>query len=179
MSKFYFLLWLRWAVRVTVCSVVMASILAFCLTVFLYIKQGTSSLTPEILQALGEIFLFWFPLVWSITLLIALFRSLKYIFNNCNNGYELKLLECNKQDVIEVIGYGDLVKVWRRWFMLLIWLSGVQMLIALGITYVFGTYDSVFDWFNIYILFVFILISGYISFILLSGRCKKVKVLKC
>lgn len=179
MSKFYFLLWIRWALRVTLCSVIMASIFASLLTAFLYIKQGASSLSPEVLQALGDIFLFWFPLVWSITLLIALFRSLKYIFNNCNNGYELKLLECNKQDVIEVIGYGDLVKVWRRWFMLLIWLSGGQMVIAVGILYLFSIYESVFDWFSIYVLFGFILSSGYLSIILLAGRCKKVKVIKC
>ena len=179
MSKFYFLLWFRWALRVSINSVFLASLLSIIITIFLYIKQGAVTLNIEVLEALFEVFMFWFPLTWSVTLLLTLFRSLKYIFNNCNNGYELKLLECNKNDVIEYIGYGDLVKVWRRWFMLMIWLSGVQMVFALGISYIFSIYDAVFDWFNIYILFLFILSSGYFSFILLGGRCKKVKVVKC
>ena len=179
MSKFYFLLWFRWALRVSINSVFLASLLSIIITIFLYIKQGAVTLNLEVLEALFEVFMFWFPLTWSVTLLLTLFRSLKYIFNNCNNGYELKLLECNKNDVIEYIGYGDLVKVWRRWFMLMIWLSGVQMVFALGISYIFSIYDAVFDWFNIYILFLFILSSGYFSFILLGGRCKKVKVVKC
>ena len=179
MSKFYFLLWFRWALRVSINSVFLASLLSIIITIFLYIKQGAVTLNLEVLEALFEVFKFWFPLTWSVTLLLTLFRSLKYIFNNCNNGYELKLLECNKNDVIEYIGYGDLVKVWRRWFMLMIWLSGVQMVFALGISYIFSIYDAVFDWFNIYILFLFILSSGYFSFILLGGRCKKVKVVKC
>lgn len=179
MSRFYFLLWLGWATRISISSVAMASVISLLITLALYIKQGTTSINSEVIQALWQVFSFWFPLAWSITLLIALFRSLKYIFNTCNNGYELKLLECNKSDVIEFIGYGDLVKVWRRWFMLMVWLTGTQMILALGFTYLFDSFGVLFDWFNIYVLFLFILISGYFSFILLGGRCKKVKVVKC
>ena len=179
MSKFYFLLWLRWAIRVSVMSMLLAIVIAAFITIIIYIQQGGVSLNTEVYTALFAIFIFWLPLSWSITLLLALFRSLKYIFNQCSNGYELKLLECNKTDVIEVIGYGDLVKVWRKWFMLIIWLTGTQMIIALGISSLFSLYSAIFDWFNIYILFIFILISGYFSFILLGGRCQKVKVVKC
>jgi len=157
----------------------MASILSMLITFILYVQQGSVVLSGEVLQALKEIFFFWFPLTWSVTLLVSLFRSLKHIFNVCHSGYELKLYECNKLDLIEVIGYGDLIKVWRRWFMLMIWLTGTQMIIALGISSLFTIDAQVFDWFSIYVLFIFILVSGYISFILLGGRCKKVKVMKC
>lgn len=179
MTQFYFQLWFAWALRVTLSSVLLAAIFALLITFGLYIKQGVPAFDARTMQALVQIFLFWFPLVWSITLLLSLFRSLKYIFNKCLGGYTLKLLECNKVDVIEVIGYGDLVKVWRRWFMLMIWLSATQMVFSLGVSYLLGWSDSVFQWFSIYVLFVFILISGYISFILLGGRCKKVKLIQC
>ena len=116
--------------------------------------------------------------------MLALFRSLNYIFNKCIHGYELKLLTCTSKkeetsEVLEVIGYGDLVKVWRRWFMLLIWLVGSMMIISLVITYFFTTYSGVFEWFSIYWLFAFILVSGYFSFMLMGSRCKRVKVVKC
>ena len=179
MSKFYFLLWLQWALRVSVSSILSSIIFSSIITFFIYIRQGSVELSSEVIEALVEVFLFWFPLVWSVSLLVTLFRSLKYIFNKCIDGYELKLLECNKSDVIEVVGYGDLVKVWRRWFILMIWLSGVQMIVVFGIVYIFDIYDSLFDWFSIYTLYLFILLSGYVSFILLGGRCKKVKVKKC
>lgn len=179
MSKFYFLLWLNWAFKVTINSVLMAGLFSLLITFVLYMKQGSISLSPEVIEALWKVFIFWFPLTWSLTLLLTLFRSLKYIFNKCYSGYQLQLFECNQTEIIEVVGYGDLVKVWRRWFMLLIWLSGAQMVLALALSYIFSIYDAVFDWFNIYVLFIFVLNSGYISFILLGGRCKKVKVVKC
>ncbi|MDB2562520.1 hypothetical protein N9X61_02835 [Sulfurimonas sp.] len=179
MSKFYLFLWLSWATRVTITSIFSSVFFSSLIALFIYIKQGAVTLNSEVIEALIQIILFWFPLIWSVTLLLALFRSLKYIFNVCINGYTLKLLECNRTGVIEVIGYGDLVKVWRRWFMLMIWLSGAQMIISFGFIYIFSMYDSLFEWFNIYILFLFILMSGYLSFILLGGRCKKVKVQKC
>lgn len=179
MSKFYFLLWLQWALRISVSSVFSAIFFSSIITFFIYLRQGSAQLSSEVIEALVQVFLFWFPLIWSVSLLVALFRSLKYIFNRCIDGYELKLLECKKSDVIETIGYGDLLKVWRRWFMLMIWFTGVQMIIASGIMYIFDIHSSIFDWFSIYILYLFILLSGYVSFILLSGRCKKVKVKKC
>ena len=186
MSRFYFILWIRWATRLTLCSLGLAVLFAFMVTSFIYFSQGMPSINSEVSRALFEIFKFWFPIVWSITLLIALFRGLKYIFNKCINGYELKLLTCksakdeNKEnEIIKIIGYGDLVKVWRKWLMLNIWLIGSFMIIALVYTNIFTSFNGVFEWFNIYWLFGFMLLGGYFSFVLLGARCKKVKVVKC
>ena len=179
MLLFYFQLWFRWALRVSISSVVLSSSLSLLITIVLYFKQGAVDFNVEVLEALMQVFIFWFPLTWSISILVVLFRSLKYVFNRCHNGYELKLYECKQRNLIDIVGYGDLVKVWRRWFMLMIWLSGIQMVLVLGFMYLFSSYHSIFEWFNIYVLFVFVLISGYLSFILLGGRCKKVKVKKC
>ncbi|WP_373036650.1 hypothetical protein [Sulfurimonas sp.] len=179
MSKFYFLLWLRWSLRVTLCSTVFASVLAAFVTLYIYISQGMPTFGSEVVKALVDVFIFWFPIFWSFTLLLALFRSLKYIFNTCISGYELKLYTCDLKELIDNIGYGDLVKVWRKWFMLIIWLVGSLMVLSLAYTYIFTSYNGVFEWFDIYWLFGFILISGYFSFIMMSARCKRVKVAKC
>lgn len=179
MSRFYLLLWLRWVIRVALGSVLFASVLAAFITFFLYISQGMPPLNAEVASALFAIAKFWFPLSWSFALLLTLFRSLKYLFNSCTAGYTLKLQECQTQEFIAVIGYGDLVKVWRKWFMLLIWIVAAQMIFALAFTYILSDYSGVFAWFDIYWLFAFVLIAGYFSIILLANRCKRVKIKQC
>jgi hypothetical protein len=146
---------------------------------FIYLNQSMPSLSNEILDALFDVFKFWFPILWSLTLLLSLFRSLKFIYNRCICGYELKLYTCDLKEIIETVGYDDLVKVWRKWLMLMIWLVGSLMILSLAYTYLFTSYSGVFEWFNIYWLFGFILISGFFSFIFMAARCNRVKVVKC
>ena len=182
MKGFYFALWLRWAFRITICSLALALVLATFVTAFIYMSQGMQTLNSEVYVALFDVFIFWFSIAWNFTILIALFRSLKYIFNACYSGYKLVLHTCQNRsnsEVIEFVGYGDLFKVWRKWLMLIIWLVGVQMIVAVLFTMFFTSFNAIFDWFNIYVLYVFILVSGYFSFVLLSARCKLVKVKKC
>lgn len=167
MNKFYFYLWLNWATKLSVNTLLVTLLITAILTLITYIKLGFVTLDVKSTQALFDIYKFYFSIVFSITLLFMLFRSIKYVFNKCIYRYELKLLSCNQQDIIEEIGYGDLVKVWRKWFMLLIWLVAICMIV------------TVFNFFNIYAMFLFILLSGYFSFIILISRCKKVKVVRC
>jgi len=185
-SRFYFLLWLQWAVKLTFYTFVLAFFMAIVITLGIYINQGLKPLDSEISTALFAIFKFWFILSWSFALLIILFRSLKYIFNKCLGGYKFNLLTCPKEDqeeqtreIIANIGYGDLLKVWRKWFMLIIWIVAAQMILALVIMKLFSSYENIFDWFNIYLLYIFILIAGYFSFIALNIKCKKVRITKC
>jgi len=176
MGKFYLFLWLKWVIRISLCSVGVALTLTILITSIIYVKQGIPSLNTEIISALFQIALFWFPLIWSLALLLALFRSIKYIFNIKIYGYTLKLSDCKYLEHIEVIGYGDLVKVWRKWFMLLIWLVVVEMILSTVILYISTLNISIFSWFNIYWLFISIIIAGYFSFILLGNRCRRVKI---
>lgn len=179
MKKFYFYLWLYWAARVTLCTLFFASILSFGVVFYIYASQGYPELTKEVQNALFDIFSFWFAIAWSVSLLFVLFRSVKYIFNRCNNGYQFKLLSCDAKEIIEVIGYGDLLKVWRRWFMLLIWIVGALMVLSFVALHLSGIQSSFFEYFDIYTLYLYILAGGYLSFIFLGGRCKKIKVQKC
>ncbi len=179
MGKFYFFLWLRWLLRVISCSIILAIISSLFISIIIYINQGMSEINPEVLKALFEVFQFCFPISLSFTLLLALFRSLKYIFNIPTYNYELKLLECNSKNTLEYIGYGDLVKIWRKWFMLIIWLVTVEIVIALIFTHFFTSLSGIMDWFNIYYLSFFILLAGYFSFVILVSKCKRVKIMKC
>lgn len=179
MSKFYFFLWLRWAARVITCSVLLAYVITIIITATIYFIGNKPALDTDVLNALRDILNFWFPIVWSFTLLVSLFRSIKYIFNRCINGYEFKLLTCKGDETIEEIGYGNLVKVWRKWLMLNIWLVGSFMIISIILTSIFTSYSGIFEWFSIYWLFGFILLSAYFSFMILGARCKSVKITKC
>lgn len=179
MSKFYFFLWLSWLLRVSLCSVGFATIISLLVSLFIYVNQDMPDLSTEVLSALFTVFKFWFPITLSFSLLIALFRALKYIFNTPTHGYEFKLLECNSQDVLDAIGYGDIVKVWRKWFMLIIWLVTAEIIIAIVFIHFFTSFYGIMEWFNIYYLSIFIFIAGYFSFIILGARCKRVKLVKC
>jgi len=182
MSKFYFLLWLHWAFRLSISTFIYGSFFAILITLFLYIKQGLPTLTAEVYTALFDIWSFWFLILGNIALLLALFRGMKYIFNTCHNSYVLELFSCENEEskeLIESVGYGDLVKVWRKWFMLLIWITGAQMVIALALSAIFISNESIFTWFNIYSLYGFILVAGYLSFIIFSAKCKRVRIKKC
>lgn len=88
-------------------------------------------------------------------------------------------MACDTKEYVEVLGYGNIVQVWRKWFLGLIWLVISITTVAIFIaTYVFNQ-DSLFDWFNIYLLYGFILIGGFFSFILLGSRCKNVRIVRC
>ena len=182
MSRFYIKLWFFWAIRVTIESLLFGALLAGVATLVVYLTWGDAPLDEEVLKALLNLFKFWFIILWNLSLLVALFRSVKGIFNHCHSGYKMELLSCPKNsqsEVLQVVGYGDLVKVWRKWFLLLIWLVASEMVIALAFTLLFTSYNGLFEWFNIYVLYSFILIGGYFSFMVLGSRCKQVRIRKC
>jgi len=178
MYKFYFILWLQWLIKLTTISVVYATIISLSITLLFYINLGMATIDTEISLAIIDIFKFWFPIVWSFTLLISLFKELKNIFNSCHNGYKFQLLNC-KREIVEVIGYGDIVKIWRKYLILLIWIVAAEMIISVSFSYLIYKNNQLFDWFNIYVLYIFVLFSSYFSFIILSSKCKLIKVQKC
>ena len=177
MIRFYTSLWISWVLRVSIESLFFSLLFSFLITFIIYIKKSFPPLDDEVLKALWTVFVFWFPISWSLSLLLALFRSLKYIFT-CKNGYSYKLYSCDKKEIKE-IGYGDLVSVWRKWFMLIIWMVAGIVLVLSMFFKLFFDFSSVFDWFNIWVLFIMVLVSGFFSFIFLPARCQKVKVLRC
>ena len=182
MNKFYLLLWVKWAWNLTLSTLLFATVFTLLITLFIYAKQGFVTLNSEVYKALFDISFFWFGIVWNVALLLVLFRGLKSVFNTCHGSYVLELFSCpneGKSEIIEVVGYGDLVKVWRKWFMLIIWLVGAQMIFAVALSALISTNASIFAWFNIYVLYGFILIAGYFSFMILGSRCKQVRISKC
>lgn len=179
MFKFYFLLWVRWAFWVTLYSCASAAILALFLSVATYFYQGSPQINTAILEALGSVFYFWFGVAWSVTILGMLFFRLKTIFNACIGGYRLRLLCCESGEPLEAVEDGNIVKVWRKWFMLLLWLVAAFSLLWALLFFLFFEKEGAFGWFNIYTLYGLILIAGYVSFLLLGSRCKKVRIQRC
>ncbi|MDD2358103.1 MAG: hypothetical protein PHX13_09370 [Thiovulaceae bacterium] len=176
MRRFWFKLWLSWAVRLSIESLLYAFILAFLLCSAIYFSKGMPPLQKEFLFALGTIFQFSFMIFWSITLLVSLFRGLKYLFNRCYEGYALKLLTCKGDEVIETIGYGDLTPLFRKWMMSMILSLLTLMILSFIVSYFLLSF---YNWYNIYVMYIFILISGGITLPLMGHRCKGVKLYVC
>ena len=63
--------------------------------------------------------------------------------------------------------------------MLLIWIVAVEMIITLSLEYLFSSQSTLFSWFNIYVLYGFILLAGYVSFMVITMKCKRVRLKKC
>lgn len=178
-KQFYFLLWFWWALRVSALSIFFGIILSLLVTLFLYFFHGAKPMSNEVFSALQDIFLFWFSICWSISLLMSLFVGLKYIFNRCYGRYKLQLLDCPSKEVLDHIYFTDLVRVWRKWFMITVWIVGVEMIFAIAIHRFFFSEAALFEWFGIYTLYGFILLSGLGSFALMIFRCDKVRMVQC
>lgn len=182
MSQFYRAIWIVWMMRMVGWTLLLSFAFALLITVILYLKEGTPSLSIEILRALFDISLFWFLLALNFAIPLAFFISVKSLFNLPFGGFAFELLTCPKKGesgVIKDIGYGDLLQVWRKFLFLIIYNSAILMLIAVVLSYIFTSYESIFSWFSIYLLYLFILLSGYPSIILLASRCKRVRIVTC
>lgn len=179
MGRFYLRLWIEWVGRITVESFLGAAVVTSLIVLYFYIEKGMPGFETQILHALWKLFAFWFWIVWSVVLLVALFRSVKYLFGKCRGGYALKLLACNTKETIEPIGYGDIVKVWRRWFMLLIWIVAVFVLFGSIVGRFVFDVKSVFEWLGLEWLYVFVVAGGYFAIVLTVSLCKRVRVERC
>jgi len=179
MGKFSLFLWLFWVKNITLKSFLYGAVFAFVLTIFFYIFYGMPSLSEDILHALYEVFSWSFAFTWSISFLLFLFREFLSVFERCIVGYKLQVLDCQTKEPLVAIGYGDIVKIWRRWFFVLIWLVASCFILLSVFLYLLGSAQSFREIFSIYLLYVFVMFSGYISFLFLIYRCKKTKVQRC
>ncbi|MBN2815511.1 MAG: hypothetical protein JXQ67_02425 [Campylobacterales bacterium] len=154
--------------------------LSLGITLYSYFSQGAIGLEFDVYVALGEVFLFWFALLVNFILPIALFFSVKVLFNNCVEGTSLKLLACVKEEnYIESIGYGNLIKVWRKWLLLIVWGSATFVLASFIIHYLLSGFSVSFSFFSIYLLYFFIALSGFFAIVFLASFCKQVRLKRC
>jgi len=165
--------------RVSVESILFALAMALLVTLFFYIQKGMPPLQNDVQKALETLFIFWLGIVWAIAFLLALFRSIKWLFHRCYNGYMLRLVECGGQEFLEDVGYGDLMRVWRRWFLALIWIVTIMSVVTAVFMHLFFHVATFFSWMSPVVLYIFTLIAGYFVLWLLGSYCKRVKVVKC
>jgi len=180
MAKFYIYLWFFWVIRMLVVSTLLAGTLSFFITFYFYAREGLPAFESEILTAILNIFTFWFLLLLNFALPLALFINTKYLFNNCINAISLRVVSCAKEEeFLERIGYGDLIKIWRKWLLLIVWISSVFVLFSFLFFYFLLFEGSFFEWLSVYCLYGFILLSGFFALPLLGSRCKSVRLRLC
>ncbi len=179
MIRFYLRLWLFWFFQVSALSLGAAALADAVVTAALYVYRGAPPLNASVAEALWEIAGFWFGILWSLTLLWALFISVRRIMERCYAHRKFILLTCKGDERITPVGHGDIVTLWRRWMMLLIWLVAAQMILMTGIRMVFGFETALDTWFDSYWLYGALMIAGGISLPLLGTRCKRIRVSQC
>ena len=154
--------------RVVVLSLLLSVVLTSLVTFGLYVHLGMPPLQGDVVDAVVKIFTFWFALLYNVALLVVLVREIGYIFGVCHNGYMLEMGSC-----VDAKN-----KLRRRWLMLLIWLVAVEILFIAFVNFLLQ-YELSFWWYNIYLLYGAIAVGGYFSFILISMRCKQIRVVRC
>ncbi|MEA1919258.1 MAG: hypothetical protein U9N52_05410 [Campylobacterota bacterium] len=181
MRKFWFLLWFDWALWVSVSSLIFAAVIDFFVTGTLYVLKGMAELNSETLSALADIWLFWFGIIWSVTLLLSIFLSMKRFFNVCHDGWKLQLFTCavKNAEVIDIVLLGDIVKVWRKWLMALIWAVATEILMVSVVRYILGFGIGFWEWFTMGWLYLFILLAAWVSLPLMAARCQRVTITSC
>ena len=179
MRKFWFLLWLDWLVFVTVSSLFFAAFFDFIVIFCIYIFKDMPTLDSVIIGALSDIWLFWFAFIWSATLLLSIFLSVKRLFNKCYNGYKLQILTCTEFEVIDIVLLGDTVKIWRKWLMVLIWGVASEILFVSVVRYFLNFELDFWVWFDVGCLYLFILLAALASLPLMAARCKRVRLSSC
>jgi hypothetical protein len=181
MRKFWFLLWFDWVVFVTFSSLFFAGFIDSITVLVIYVLKNMPNLSTTTLSALGDIWMFWFGIIWSGTLLLSIFLSIKRFFNKCFDGYKLQLLTCavKNEEVIDIVLLGDIVKVWRKWFMVLIWGVATQILLVSVVRYLLGLGMDFWEWFSVGYLYLFILFAALSSLPLMVARCKRIRLSKC
>lgn len=179
MSKFYFFVWFYWAVRVFLSTLILACGFDVLITLGTYLYLDLPELNTQTNNALVKLLRFWFPITLSISFLIALFYSLKSVFNRCTEGYKFVLLTCLDAQVIENVSYKDLIKVFRKWLMLIIWLVGAEVILSFVFMKIVSDFESIFEWFSIYTLLLYVFGAAYISFFALGIRCKRARIVRC
>ncbi len=178
MAQSLFLIWLRWAVWITLVSVVIAAHFAIGIALYMYITKGAVALTSEVISALESIGYFWFAILWSITLPLSTFFGMKQLFKYCYDGRKLQLFSCTKEPIDDVY-YEDIVKVWRKWLFLIIWGVAAQLVVIVTLQYVLGEGTDLMQWFNIYYLYVLVMTSSLGTLFILVNRCKLVELEQC
>lgn len=178
MRRFWLGLWAYWAMWSTLFSVLSALIIAFAITLGLYLLKGAPALDGTVWSALFEIARFWFALLWSFTLLLALFLVVRRLFYRCIDHRRLMLHACDGSEVMMKAGTGDVIKVWRKWLMAMIWATAAEIIIVIAMRHLAG-FGDLLSWFSVYWLYLFVLIAGLITLPLMQARCRLVKVGRC
>ena len=179
MRRFWVGLWWRWALWVTLISLLWAAGASVLLTFGLYLYKGMPPLEKGVVTALGDIARFGFPVFWCFAFLAAFFRSVRRLFGHCIDHFRLTLLSCDGETRIENPGSADTVRVWRKWFFVIIWAVAAEVIVAALLHFPFASGGGAMGWFSLYWLYLFVLLAALATLPLMGARCPFVKVERC
>ena len=179
MFRFWLMLWARWALWLTLFSMLSALLLSVVATLGIYSLKGAPSLENDVTEALSEIGRFAFLISWSVMLLAAFFFSVRRLFGTCIDGYEMVLLGCDGKEEITRPGIADTAKVWRKWLFVIIWVVAAQVIAVAALHNLLLPGEGMMAWFSVYWLYLFILLAALATLPLMGSRCSQVRVRRC
>lgn len=154
-------------------------LLSAAVTLGTYLYKGAPAVDTEVGNALMDVAAFWFPVCWSLALLIAFFFSVRLLFGYCIGGYRLTLLACDGEEEIERPGAFETARVWRKWFFVIIWTVAAQVIVFAALHRILVPEAGMMAWFSIGWLYAFMLLAALGTLPLMGARCNMVRVRRC
>ncbi|RUM62586.1 MAG: hypothetical protein DSZ03_06435 [Sulfurimonas sp.] len=173
-----FLIWLRWAVWVTLFSLLSAVLLAVGVTLFFYLAKGAVALQEETVYALKDIGMFWFGVFWSLMLPIGMFLGMKQLFVRGSDGYKLQQYTCDKKPM-ESVSYNDLLKPWRKWLFLMVWGVAAGIILMMALQFAVRGEVALVRWWSGYSLYMLLMLSSWATLALMVKRCPSIEMERC
>ncbi|MBN2896974.1 MAG: hypothetical protein JXK05_13905 [Campylobacterales bacterium] len=171
-------LWLYWLWWVLLYSVAVAAATAAVLVGVIYVLKGAPALDADVYGALEAIARVVFVPLWCAALLWAHLMVTRRLFACCLGGRRLILLTCKGDERIYPVGLGDVLPVWRRFLMLIVWIVAVEVLLLVGVTSLWGGMSAT-ALLRPSVLGAMSALGAFAALLVLLGRCKCILVTQC
>ncbi|NOQ30708.1 MAG: hypothetical protein GQ570_06260 [Helicobacteraceae bacterium] len=178
MFTFFLRLWFHFVAYVTVYSLLWGAVLAVVITAITYFLKGAIALDADVQKVLLELAIFYFPFTWGVSFLVSMFMATRTLFYRKANGYMYELYNCDRSEKILDVTLDDALVVWRKMLFGIIWLVTLEVLLGMILSFMLSPKSPLF-WFNIYYLYVFIMIAVFVLIAVMPFRCRRVKLIEC
>jgi len=168
-----FIFWLTWVGgRTFLLSVSLCTLATFVL----YASQGFAPLSSESILALKTLFLFFFPIFFSVSFILYLLLVFKALFFKVIEGKKIQLYDCQDQRIEKPL-LSEVIPIWRKWLFFTLWAILLFLVVFIGLYRLISGELPSLNWINARSVYALISLFGGAVFVLGVKRCKKIRVL--
>lgn len=171
-------LWLYWLWWMLLYSVAAAAVADGAAVGVIYLLKGAPQLDTSVYGALEAIARVAFVPLWCAALLWAHLMVTRRLFSCCLGGKRLILLTCKGDERIYPVGLGDVLPIWRRFLMLIVWTVALEAVLVVGIAALFGGF-SITTHLSAPMLGVMSAFGALAALLVMLRRCKRIRITQC